>query len=111
MRKPYAVSSHETFTHDSLDSLGYDWERIANPSIRPRPPSKVYLPQSTQDVIDTVKEAKSLGQHLTVRSKGHSSNDLVVVPHGNGMRRSERTLRYARLAPRTRWTRCSDCVG
>ena len=26
------IESHETFSHDSLDSLGYDWERIGNPN-------------------------------------------------------------------------------
>ena len=27
------IESHETFSHDSLDSLAYDWERIGNPKI------------------------------------------------------------------------------
>ena len=32
----YQYTSHETFSHDSIDSLGYDWERIAQPGIAPR---------------------------------------------------------------------------
>lgn len=73
------ITSHETFTHDSIDSLGYDWARIANPGIAPRFPRKVYIPQTTEDVIAAVQECKTLGQHLTIRSKGHSSNDLVLT--------------------------------
>lgn len=72
------ITSHETFTHDSIDSLGYDWERVANPSIAPMYPRKVYIPRTTEDVVAAVKECKRLGQTLTVRSKGHSSNDLVL---------------------------------
>jgi len=76
------ITSHETFTHDSLDSLGYDWERIADPAMGPRYPFKIYLPQDTEDIVRAVREAKSLGERLTVRSKGHSSNDLVVAEGG-----------------------------
>ena len=32
--------------------------------------------------MEAVKEVKELGQKLTVRSKGHSSNDLVLSDHG-----------------------------
>jgi hypothetical protein len=76
------IESHETFSHDSIDSLGYDWERIGNPRIEPKYPAKVYLPRTTQDVADAVREAKQLGQQLKVRSKGHSSNDLVLADRG-----------------------------
>jgi hypothetical protein len=76
------ITSHETFTHDSLDSLGYDWERIADPDIEPKYPLKIYLPQSTDDIVRVVREARSLGERLTVRSKGHSSNDLVLADGG-----------------------------
>lgn len=79
----YEYSSHETFSHDSLDSLGYDWERIANPNIHPRYPLKVYLPQSTEDIVQIVNEIKILGQVLKIRSKGHSSNDLVLEDKGS----------------------------
>lgn len=82
MSRPYQITSHESFSHDSLDSLGYDWERVAKPHIRPRFPLKVYLPQSTEDIVTIVQEAQKLGQNLVVRSKGHSSNDLVLVDGG-----------------------------
>lgn len=75
-------TSHEAFHHDSIDHLGYDWERVANPNISPKYPLKIYLPQSTDDVVSAVKECKKLNQTLAVRSKGHSSNDLVLVEGG-----------------------------
>ncbi|MDP9373273.1 MAG: FAD-binding oxidoreductase [Chloroflexota bacterium] len=77
------ITSHETFTHDSIDSLGYDWERIGNPHVKPKYPLKVYLPQTTEDVIKIVREAKLLGEKLVLRSKGHSSNDLVLADRGS----------------------------
>lgn len=77
------INSHEAFTHDSIDSLGYDWARVADPSIAPRFPRKIYLPQTVQDVVDAVAEARSLGERLVVRSKGHSSNDLVLADRGS----------------------------
>ncbi|MFD2090672.1 FAD-binding oxidoreductase [Blastococcus deserti] len=77
------INSHELFVHDSIDSLGFDWERVANPGIAPRFPRKIYLPQTTEDVVAAVREAKSLGEQLRVRSKGHSSNDLVVTDGGS----------------------------
>src|SRR5262245_56694974 len=73
------ISSHGTFTHASIDSLGYDWERGADPAIRPMFPTKIYLPQTTEDIVRAVNEAKLLGERLTIRSKGHSSNDLVLT--------------------------------
>jgi FAD binding domain len=76
------IESHETFSHDSIDSLGYDWERIGNPKIKPKYPAKVYLPRTPEDVADAVRETKQLGQELRVRSKGHSSNDLVLADRG-----------------------------
>lgn len=78
----YQYTSHETFSHDSIDSLGYDWERIAQPGIAPRFPFKVYLPRSTDDVVRAVREGRQLGQRLRVRSKGHSSNGLVLEEGG-----------------------------
>ncbi|MGH3914841.1 MAG: FAD-binding protein [Pseudonocardiaceae bacterium] len=77
------ITSHETFTHDSIDSLGYDWERVADPSIKPKFPLRIYLPQTTDDVITVVKEAKARGERLAIRSKGHSSNDLVLTDGGS----------------------------
>lgn len=75
-------TSHESFSHDSIDSFGYDWERIGDPSIAPRRPLKIYLPETTEELVAVVKEARQLGQTLRVRSKGHSSNDLVLADRG-----------------------------
>lgn len=77
------ISSHEAFTHDSISSLGYDWERISNPRMPPKYPFKVYLPRTTEDVIRAVTEAHKLGEPLVIRSKGHSSNDLVLADRGS----------------------------
>jgi hypothetical protein len=79
------ISSHERFTHDSIESLGYDWERVADPELRARLPFKVYLPSTTEEIVRAVKEARELGERIVVRSKGHSSNDLVVVEGGTLM--------------------------
>src|SRR5215207_3734223 len=76
------IDSHEKFSHDSIDHLGYDWERVGDPNIKPKHPFKVYIPRSTEDVAEAVREVKELGQKLTIRSKGHSSNDLVLSDHG-----------------------------
>jgi FAD binding domain len=82
-----SISTHDGlthgFTHDSLDSLGHDYERVSNPPMPGREPLKVYLPRNTEDVISVIREAKSLGQELKVRGSGHSSNDLIVTDHGN----------------------------
>lgn len=82
MSRRQQITSHELFTHDSIDSLGYDWERVADPDMPPRFPLKVYLPQTTADVVAIVNEARTLKQRLRIRSKGHSSNDLVLAPGG-----------------------------
>lgn len=82
MAVKYVPSSHDSFTHDSIDSLSYDWERIGNPHIAPKHPSKVYFPQTTEDVVAAVKEALALGQELIIRANGHSSNDLVTAEGG-----------------------------
>jgi hypothetical protein len=80
---PYKPTSHESFSHDSLDSLGYDWERVGDHDIKPKHPFKIYLPQTRDEVVAAVKETRALGQKLLVRSKGHSSNDLVLADRGN----------------------------
>ena len=77
------INSHETFTHDSIDSLGYDWGRVANPAVTPQYPLKIYLPRTTDDVVRVLKEVRQLGETLVVRSKGHSSNDLVLAGGGS----------------------------
>lgn len=78
----HAVSSHEAFSHDSLDSLGYDWERVGDPGIAPRFPTKVYLPRTTEHIVAAVRECQTLKQSLRIRSKGHSSNNLVLDEDG-----------------------------
>jgi len=82
MTQPYSFTSHESFSHDSLDSLGYDWERIGDPSITPKRPLKVYLPEDTEELVGVLKETYQLGQRPKIRSKGHSSNDLVLIDRG-----------------------------
>ena len=76
-------TSHEGVVHDSLIGLGYDWEQIGDPGIRPRYPFKIYLPQTAAAVIAAIKETRQLGQQLVIRSKGHSSNDLVFNEGGS----------------------------
>lgn len=78
-----AVITHRTFHHSSLESLGYDWERIANPTIRPKYPLKVYLPRTTEEIVRAVRESKALGERPRIRSSGHSSNDLVLEEGGS----------------------------
>lgn len=78
----YRLTSHESFSHDDVESFGYDWERIGDPSIAPQHPLKIYLPETTEELVAVVKEAGQLKQRLTVRSKGHSSNDLVLSDRG-----------------------------
>ena len=76
------INQHETFDHDSIDSLFYDWDRIGDPDGAPRAPLKFYVPRNTDDVVRCVQECRELGQVLFVRSKGHSSNDLVTPVGG-----------------------------
>lgn len=78
----YKMTSHEAFSHDSIDSYGYDWERVGNPNITPKYPFKIYLPQTTEDIVQVINEIRKLGQQLWIRSKGHSSNDLVLTDGG-----------------------------
>jgi hypothetical protein len=82
-----SISTHDGaahgFTHDSLDSLGHDYERVSDPLMAGREPLKVYLPRTTEEVISVIQEAKSLGEKLRVRGSGHSSNDLVVTDRGS----------------------------
>ena len=49
----------------------------------PQFPLKIYLPRTTDDVVRVLKEVKQLGETLVVRSKGHSSNDLVLAGGGS----------------------------
>jgi FAD binding domain len=77
------ISSHESFNHDSIDHLGYDWSRIGNPGVTPRRPLKVYIPESAEEVARCIKDANALGEKIVVRSKGHSSNGLVLTERGS----------------------------
>ncbi len=72
------INSHEAFVHDSIDSLGYDWSRIADPESAPRYPLRIWLPRTTDDIVTALGEATTLGVRPAIRSKGHSSNDLVL---------------------------------
>lgn len=80
--RAYKYTSHEGFDHDNLESFGYDWERIGDPAIKPRRPLKIYLPETTEELVDVMREVHGLGQKLWIRSKGHSSNDLVLCDRG-----------------------------
>jgi len=76
-------SSHDAFSHDTTDSLGYDWSRVADPNIPPKHPARVYLPRTENEVRVAMKEAVARGEELYIRSMGHSSNDLVLVEGGS----------------------------
>lgn len=77
------ISSHESFNHDSIDHLGYDWSRVGDPGVAPRRPLKVYIPESAEEVAKCIKDANALGEKIVVRSKGHSSNGLVLTERGS----------------------------
>jgi hypothetical protein len=83
MSAPYQPTSHEAFSHDSIDSLGYDWERVASPGIAPKRPFQVFFPETTAEVVEAVKSLASQGKPFKIRSKGHSSNDLVLEDRGH----------------------------
>jgi FAD/FMN-containing dehydrogenase len=74
----YRPTSHEKYPHDLLQSLAYDWERVADPDIPPRWPFKVYLPRTTDDVVRAVREVRDRDERLLIRGHGHSSNNLVT---------------------------------
>src|SRR5690349_16372863 len=78
----YVPSSHDGISHDSLVNLGYDWSRIADPGMAPRPPVKVYLPRTTEDVGRAGLQARANGESVVVRGHAHSSNNLVTPDHG-----------------------------
>lgn len=83
MSAPYEATSHEAFSHDSIDSLAYDWERVATPDIAPKRPFQVFFPETTAEVVAAVKSLASQGKSFKIRSKGHSSNDLVLDDRGH----------------------------
>ncbi len=77
------ISTHDSFQHDRLDSLGYDWSRVADPGTAPQHPFKIYVPTTTEDLVAVVEEARALGESPKVRGMGHSSNDLVLAGGGS----------------------------
>jgi FAD/FMN-containing dehydrogenase len=83
MSAPYEPTSHEAFSHDSIDSLAYDWERVGSPDIAPKRPFQVFFPETTAEVVAAVKSLVSQGKSFKIRSKGHSSNDLVLEDRGH----------------------------
>ena len=60
----YVPTSHEGISHDSLANLGQDWSLVADPGMEPRPPFKVYLPRTTEDVVTAVRECRDAGEQL-----------------------------------------------
>jgi len=78
----YVATSHDGISHDSIANLGYDWSRVADPGIVARPPFKVYMPRTSEDVVRAVRECAETGDRLVVRGHGHSSNNLVTPDHG-----------------------------
>ncbi len=71
-------TSHHKITHDSLDSLGYDWAQVGADPEQGRHPLTVHLPRTTEDVAMIVRNARLLGQQVIVRGSAHSSNNLVT---------------------------------
>jgi FAD/FMN-containing dehydrogenase len=78
----HVPSGDETIRHDSLSGIGYDWSKIAEPDALPRPPFKIYMPRTTEDVVRAVQESGETGEPLVVRGHGRSSNNLVTPDHG-----------------------------
>ncbi len=73
----YEMTSHETISHDDIGNLGYDWVRAADPDVAARRPLTVFFPENAEEVAEIVAN-HVLGATLRVRSRGHSSNDLVL---------------------------------
>ena len=76
---PYKHTSHEGFDHDSLESFGYDWERIGNPYLEAKFPLKLYLPQTTEDVVKIIFEVRALGQELKILNNVSEWNVSIVL--------------------------------
>jgi FAD binding domain len=75
------IDSHDRFSHDTIASLGYDWSRVADPHAAPQFPFAVYWPETTEDVVRVVREAREAGERLLVRGNAHSSNRLSTGDH------------------------------
>jgi hypothetical protein len=75
------IDSHDRWSHDTIESLGYDWSRVADPDAEPQSPFVVYWPETTEDVVRAVREAAAAGDRLLVRGSAHSSNRLSTGEH------------------------------
>jgi hypothetical protein len=78
MKRKYEFSSHENIAHDRIASTGFDWDYAANPDIAPKRPLRLYLPETAAEIATAIQEANELGLEIRIRSKGHSSNHLVL---------------------------------
>lgn len=86
MARPRRFSAHDNIEHGNADGLAYDWDLAANPEhTEPKRPFRVYLPETTAEVRDAIREARALPppptdrpRRIRVRSRGHSSNHLVL---------------------------------
>lgn len=74
----YEMTSHEGIAHDDLASLGFDWSRAADPTMPARRPLVVYFPETTAEVAAIVQRCHERAEPFRIRSRGHSSNDLVL---------------------------------
>jgi hypothetical protein len=70
------IDSHDRWSHDTIESLGYDWSRVADPAAEPQSPFVVYWPETTEEVVRAVRDARAAGDRLLVRGNAHSSNRL-----------------------------------
>lgn len=75
------IDSHDRWSHETIASLGYDWSRVADPHAGPKSPFVVYWPETTEDVVQAVREAGAAGDRLVVRGNAHSSNRLSTREH------------------------------
>jgi hypothetical protein len=75
------INSHDRWSHDTIASLGFDWSRVADPRAEPESPFVVYWPETTEDVVQAVREAREAGDRLVVRGNAHSSNRLSTGDH------------------------------
>src|SRR6187431_2296958 len=75
------IDSHDRWSHETIASLGYDWSRVADPHAEPQSPYVVYWPETTEEVVQAVREASEAGDRLIVRGNAHSSNRLSTGEH------------------------------
>jgi len=88
MSTRYQFTSHEAFSHDSIDALGYDWERVGNPHIAPKRPLQVFFPETTEEVARIVRlmdESPMKGSYAVVITYDENGGfwDHVPPPPGD----------------------------